>query len=84
MYNLCISDKIILSILFIAVGNKTTLDTGPRELGLDVRDELKKFHSTRYSANLMRLAVIGRGWLIPSVSRDSHMILFLIQRTWMS
>lgn len=42
-------------------GNSTTLGSRPQELGLDVREELKKFHSAHYSANLMRLAVIGRG-----------------------
>ena len=45
----------------VCAGNSKTLDQGPKELGLDVREELKKFHSTHYSANLMRLAVIGRG-----------------------
>ncbi|CAI7991555.1 Insulin-degrading enzyme [Geodia barretti] len=41
-------------------GNSATLDRRPRELDLDVREELRKFHSGHYSSNLMRLAVIGR------------------------
>ncbi|XP_032806215.1 insulin-degrading enzyme [Petromyzon marinus] len=41
-------------------GNKNTLSTRPSELGLDVRDELLKFHSNYYSSNLMSLCVLGR------------------------
>jgi len=41
-------------------GNKLTLDTRPKEKGLSVRDELLKFHSSSYSANIMALAVLGR------------------------
>ena len=43
------------------LGNKLTLDTRPKEKGLSVRDELLKFHSSSYSANIMALAVLGRG-----------------------
>ena len=42
-------------------GNKETLLTRPRELGLDVRDELLKFHNKFYSSNIMSLAVLGKG-----------------------
>uniref|UniRef100_A0A8C4NB61 Insulin-degrading enzyme n=2 Tax=Eptatretus burgeri TaxID=7764 RepID=A0A8C4NB61_EPTBU len=41
-------------------GNKYTLETRPNELGLDVRNELLKFHSKFYSANLMALCVLGK------------------------
>ncbi|XP_024120451.1 insulin-degrading enzyme [Oryzias melastigma] len=41
-------------------GNKLTLETRPAEEGIDVRQELLKFHSTYYSANLMGLCVLGR------------------------
>ena len=41
-------------------GNKQTLDVGPKEAGLSVRDSLLKFHSTFYSSNIMSLAVLGR------------------------
>ncbi|XP_065170967.1 insulin-degrading enzyme isoform X2 [Atheta coriaria] len=41
-------------------GNKMTLDIGPKERGIDVRDELLKFHAQWYSANIMSLAVLGK------------------------
>ncbi|MFT7806061.1 insulin-degrading enzyme isoform X2 [Arapaima gigas] len=41
-------------------GNKLTLETRPSKEGIDVRQELLKFHSTYYSANLMGLCVLGR------------------------
>uniref|UniRef100_A0A3B3DJ11 Insulin degrading enzyme n=1 Tax=Oryzias melastigma TaxID=30732 RepID=A0A3B3DJ11_ORYME len=41
-------------------GNKLTLETRPSNEGIDVRQELLKFHSTYYSANLMGLCVLGR------------------------
>ncbi|XP_067330472.1 insulin-degrading enzyme isoform X2 [Channa argus] len=41
-------------------GNKLTLETRPTKDGIDVRQELLKFHSTYYSANLMGLCVLGR------------------------
>lgn len=42
-------------------GNKETLDIIPKERGIQVRDELLKFHKKWYSANLMSLAVLGQG-----------------------
>lgn len=42
-------------------GNKLTLETRPSNDGVDVRQELLKFHSTYYSSNLMGLCVLGRG-----------------------
>ncbi|KAM9326665.1 insulin-degrading enzyme [Gastrophryne carolinensis] len=41
-------------------GNKLTLEVRPTQEGLDVRDELLKFHSTNYSSNLMSVCVLGR------------------------
>lgn len=41
-------------------GNKQTLDTIPKENGINVREELLKFHDTWYSSNIMALAVLGR------------------------
>uniref|UniRef100_A0A3Q4HSF2 Insulin-degrading enzyme n=1 Tax=Neolamprologus brichardi TaxID=32507 RepID=A0A3Q4HSF2_NEOBR len=41
-------------------GNKLTLETRPSKEGVDVRQELLKFHSTYYSSNLMGLCVLGR------------------------
>lgn len=33
----------------------------PKENGLNVRDELLKFHQNWYSSNIMALAILGRG-----------------------
>uniref|UniRef100_A0A8C1YR85 Insulin-degrading enzyme n=1 Tax=Cyprinus carpio TaxID=7962 RepID=A0A8C1YR85_CYPCA len=41
-------------------GNKLTLETRPSQQGIDIREELLKFHSTYYSSNLMGLCVLGR------------------------
>ncbi|XP_063988848.1 insulin-degrading enzyme isoform X2 [Diachasmimorpha longicaudata] len=41
-------------------GNRETLDLLPKERGLNVRDELLKFHGTWYSANIMALSVLGK------------------------
>uniref|UniRef100_A0A8C7A642 Insulin-degrading enzyme n=1 Tax=Nothoprocta perdicaria TaxID=30464 RepID=A0A8C7A642_NOTPE len=41
-------------------GNKLTLETRPTKEGIDVRQELLKFHSTYYSSNLMAICVLGR------------------------
>ncbi|KOS15541.1 ste23-metalloprotease involved in a-factor processing [Malassezia pachydermatis] len=41
-------------------GNITTLWDEPRAHGLDIRDELLKFHAKYYSANMMKLVVLGR------------------------
>eukprot|EP00252_Welwitschia_mirabilis_P027613 TRINITY_DN9512_c0_g2_i7.p1 TRINITY_DN9512_c0_g2~~TRINITY_DN9512_c0_g2_i7.p1 ORF type:complete len:1006 (+),score=221.01 TRINITY_DN9512_c0_g2_i7:195-3212(+) len=43
-----------------STGNLETLDVRPRERGLDVRQELLKFYSDHYSANLMHLVVYGK------------------------
>lgn len=42
-------------------GNLETLQDAPGREGLDVRDELIKFHSKYYSANIMKLVILGRG-----------------------
>ncbi|KAI8639740.1 Metalloenzyme, LuxS/M16 peptidase-like protein [Parasitella parasitica] len=41
-------------------GNLETLMENPKKLGLDIRQELLKFHENYYSANIMKLTVIGR------------------------
>ncbi|GAA5812303.1 hypothetical protein MFLAVUS_005754 [Mucor flavus] len=41
-------------------GNLETLMDNPKKLGLDIRQELLKFHETYYSANIMKLTVIGK------------------------
>lgn len=46
---------------FYLSGNKYTLETRPNQEGIDVRQELLKFHSTYYSSNLMAICVLGRG-----------------------
>jgi insulysin len=42
-------------------GNKQTLDIIPKENGINVREELLKFHDTWYSSNIMALAILGKG-----------------------
>ncbi|TID18194.1 hypothetical protein CANINC_003935 [Pichia inconspicua] len=42
-----------------STGNKITLGDIPIEKGLNVRDELIKFHSNNYSANLMCLTILS-------------------------
>ncbi|KAH8549377.1 Metalloenzyme, LuxS/M16 peptidase-like protein [Umbelopsis sp. PMI_123] len=41
-------------------GNLETLLENPKRLGLDIRDELLKFHDKYYSANIMKLCILGR------------------------
>lgn len=41
-------------------GNKETLDIIPKSKGINVRDELLKFHERWYSSNIMTLAVLGK------------------------
>ncbi|EPX71511.1 metallopeptidase [Schizosaccharomyces octosporus yFS286] len=41
-------------------GNVKTLGDVPKDMGLDVREELLKFYDKYYSANLMKLVIIGR------------------------
>ncbi|XP_058058342.1 insulin-degrading enzyme [Anopheles bellator] len=41
-------------------GNKQTLYEHPRQKGINVREELMKFHSQWYSSNVMSLAVFGK------------------------
>ncbi|KAG0225257.1 Insulinase (Peptidase M16) [Actinomortierella wolfii] len=41
-------------------GNLETLQDNPAKEGIDVRDELIKFHSKYYSANIMKLVILGR------------------------
>ena len=41
----------------------------PKRRGVDVRQELLKFHETFYSANIMKLCVLGKGKKEKGVSR---------------
>ncbi|CAO3651050.1 unnamed protein product [Cunninghamella echinulata] len=41
-------------------GNLETLMETPKKLGLDIREELLKFHKKYYSANIMKLCVLGQ------------------------
>ncbi|KAJ2938650.1 hypothetical protein O0L34_g11978 [Tuta absoluta] len=41
-------------------GNRETLETIPKQKGIDVRKELLKFHQQWYSANIMTLVVVGK------------------------
>ena len=43
-----------------STGNLQTLKELPEKLGLNVRDEFIKFHDRYYSANVMKLVVLGR------------------------
>lgn len=43
-----------------STGNLVTLGDNPKNLGLDIRDELLKFYNKSYSANLMKLCILGR------------------------
>lgn len=43
-----------------ATGNLETLRDEPRKRGVDIREEFVKFHSQHYSANLMKLVVLGQ------------------------
>lgn len=42
------------------MGNVETLGDDPQKGGVDIRTELLKFHAKYYSANMMRLVVLGR------------------------
>ena len=41
-------------------GNRQTLETTPKESGINVRELLLHFHATYYSANIMKCCVLGR------------------------
>ncbi|CAB4464914.1 unnamed protein product [Rhizophagus irregularis] len=41
-------------------GNLVTLKENPEKQGLNIRDELLKFHDKYYSANIMKLVVLGK------------------------
>ncbi|KAI9783379.1 MAG: Insulinase (Peptidase M16) [Geoglossum umbratile] len=43
-----------------STGNLETLKDLPKERGIDVREEFMKFHEREYSANRMKLVVLGR------------------------
>lgn len=43
-----------------STGNLETLGTSPRENGIDIRDALLQYYESSYSANLMKLCILGR------------------------
>jgi insulysin len=43
-----------------STGNNLTLRDEPKRQGYDIREELLKFYAASYSANLMKLCVVGR------------------------
>ena len=51
-------------MLVFLSGNKLTLETRPRELGIDVQKALLEFHEKYYSANTMSLTMIGKGEIL--------------------
>ncbi|KAJ2158621.1 metalloprotease, partial [Coemansia sp. RSA 552] len=42
-----------------STGNKDTLLGSSQRLGLDIRDEVVRFYNQRYSADIMRFAIVG-------------------------
>ncbi|KYN40060.1 Insulin-degrading enzyme, partial [Trachymyrmex septentrionalis] len=42
------------------IGNRETLDTIPKQKGINVRNKLIEFHEKYYSANIMSLSVLGK------------------------
>ncbi|KAI5298778.1 Insulinase (Peptidase M16), partial [Ascosphaera atra] len=42
-----------------STGNLETLRDNPKEQGINIRDEFMKFHEQEYSANRMKLVVVG-------------------------
>jgi insulysin len=42
-------------------GNLETLLEAPKRAGQDIRQELLKFHDSYYSANIMKLCILGKG-----------------------
>jgi insulysin len=57
-------------------GNKQTLDIIPKENGINVREELLKFHDTWYSSNIMALAILGKGILFVFIVESYVIALF--------
>lgn len=47
----------------MSTGNKETLKTIPESKGINIREELLKFHQKWYSSNIMSLIVVGKGKL---------------------
>ncbi|KAH0564956.1 hypothetical protein GP486_001650 [Trichoglossum hirsutum] len=62
-----------------STGNLETLRNLPKERGINVRDEFMKFHEREYSANRMKLVVLGResldqleAWVVELFSEVSN------------
>lgn len=54
-------EKEMITSLIMCVGSWDTLEVRPKEKGIDTRQELLKFYSENYSANLMHLVVYSKG-----------------------
>ena len=59
LYNQLIR-KLLKTNVYKFSGNRSTLKDEPLEKGIQVRDELLKFHAKYYSSNIMTLCVLGR------------------------
>ena len=53
-------------------GNRQTLSTTPKENNVDVRELLLAFHKEFYSANIMKLCILGRGKNKRVVFKSQH------------
>ncbi|KAM3582294.1 metalloprotease [Umbelopsis sp. WA50703] len=49
-------------------------------LGLDIRDELLKFHDKYYSANIMKLCIVGRGKVAAVVNPFDQMTTWIVEK----
>ena len=54
----------IISSQFLSSGSLETLQTIPEKNGTNIRDLLLKFHEQYYSANIMSVAVLGKGMVV--------------------
>ncbi len=62
-------------------GNWETLRDQPREMGLVLLNELKQFHRRYYSANLMKVVLLGRESLdtLESLAREKCKVFYDIK-----
>lgn len=51
----------MIASLIMCIGSWDTLEVRPKERGIDTRQELLKFYSENYSANLMHLVIYSKG-----------------------
>lgn len=71
-----------------SAGNLVTLNEIPKNMGIDIRAELLKFHAEKYSSNIMKVVVFGKGEsALFCVSVSVVVVLFFsapndMQRIW--